>query len=588
MYQNSNTPVIDNPLRRIHWWYALILVVASVFIIKLFYLQIIQHDYYQKAALKSQLKEYEIPAERGLIEAHDGSQIIPIVLNEKLYTVFADPKYIQDPLATAKIVAGVIGGDASQYQKSMQATDTRYAVLSKKVPKDQKDKLDALKLKGVGTRESAYRTYPQGDLAAQVLGFVNDDGQGTYGIEEALNADLTGQPGEVKAITDVNGVPLAASGDNVQKAPQSGKNVVLTLDVSMQDQLEQILQQGVQKDKASGGSALILDPNSGAVKAMANFPSYSPANFSQVSDPTLFNNNAVSNPIEVGSTMKTLTTAAALDQGVIQPGTTYYDPSHWTVDGFTITNIEEDGGPGTKSIGDILNLSLNTGATWMLMQMGGGQINKKARDTWHDYMVNHYQFGKAPGIEQGYVAPGVVPDPDNGYALDLTYANTAFGQAMTATPLQMAAALSSVLNGGTYYQPHLVDQTIDANGKKTVVSPKVVKTNVVGPQVGQELIPLMQYVVQQHHIVPGFDQTHYIVGGKTGTAQIAKPTGGYYDNEYNGTYVGFVGGNKVQYVIVVFVYQPKIGGYAGSAAAQPIFAGLAHMLLDNGYVTPKS
>ncbi len=193
------------------------------------------------------------------------------------------------------------------------------------------------------------------------------------------------------------------------------------------------------------------------------------------------------------------------------------------------------------------------------------------------------------GIEQGYEATGYVPGPqNNGAGINLTYANTSFGQAMTATPLQMGAALSSVLNGGTYYQPHLVDQTIASDGKATTVKPKVLASNMVAPKVGQDMVPLMQYVVDHHNIVPAFDQSKYIVGGKTGTAQIAKPGGGYHDDEFNGTYLGFVGGNKVQYVIVVFVTKPKVAGYAGSQAAQPIFANLAHMLINNSYVTPKS
>jgi cell division protein FtsI/penicillin-binding protein 2 len=287
--------------------------------------------------------------------------------------------------------------------------------------------------------------------------------------------------------------------------------------------------------------------------------------------------------------MKTLTTAAALDQGVIKPDTTYYDPAHWTVDGFNITNIEEDGGPGVRSIADLLNLSLNTGATWELMQMGGGQINEKAREAWHDYMVSHYMFGKQTGIEQGYEATGYVPSPaNNGAGIDLTYANTAFGQAMTATPIQMAAALSAILNGGTYYQPHLVDAMVGADGTTKQTRPKVVQRNVVSSSVSQAMVPLMQYVVQHHYFTPGFDQSQYTVGGKTGTAQVAKPGGGYYDDIFNGTYMGFVGGNKPQYIIVVFVNKPKIGGYAGTAAAQPIFGDLAHMLIDNSYVTPKS
>ncbi len=573
-------------VRRTQVWYMVLVFIVSMFVVRLFYLQIIRYDFYHHQALSDQFKQSIIPATRGIIEAQSANGSVPIVLNQTLYTVYADPTLIKNVDKTAQQVKTALGGDSSVYKKSMQQ-QTRYAILAKKVNVAQEQKLLSYKLPGVGAQAQDYRIYPQGTLAAQVLGFVDDAGHGQYGIEQALNSSLAGKPGELKAVTDINGVPLVASGKNVQKPATAGDNITLTINVAMQKQLEQILQQGVQHAKAPSGSALIMDPKTGAVEAMANFPSYDPASFYNVSDPSIFNNAAVSQPLEIGSVMKTLTTSAALDLGVIKPDTTYYDPAQWTIDGFTIRNVEEDGGPGVKSIANLLNLSLNTGATWMLMQMGGGQINQKARDTWHDYLVNHFQFGKLTGIEQGYEAQGTIPDPNNGYALNLTYANTSFGQGMTATAIQTGAALSSVLNGGTYYQPHLVSQTIDANGQVTQVKPKIVKNHVVGSQVGPQLTSLMQYVLQQHRPDPAFDQSMYTVGGKTGTAQIAQPGGGYYENEFNGTYVGFVGGNSVQHVIVVFVNQPKIAGYAGTTAAQPIFVGLAHMLLDDGYVTPK-
>jgi cell division protein FtsI/penicillin-binding protein 2 len=222
----------------------------------------------------------------------------------------------------------------------------------------------------------------------------------------------------------------------------------------------------------------------------------------------------------------------------------------------------------------------------MLMQMGGGQINQKARDTWHDYMVNHFELGKPTGIEQGYEASGYIPDPDNGTGLNIQYANTAFGQGMTATPIQMGAALSSVLNGGTYYKPHLVAQTIDSSGATQTTKPTVVRTNTVAPSVGASLQTMMEAVVFRNN-KPAL-RAGYNVGGKTGTAQIAKPNGGYYDDLFNGTYVGFVGGDKPQYVIVVRVNEPKIPGYAGAQAAGPIFASLSNMLIDNFNVLPHS
>ena len=223
---------------------------------------------------------------------------------------------------------------------------------------------------------------------------------------------------------------------------------------------------------------------------------------------------------------------------------------------------------------------------------GGTQITAKGIETWHNYMVNHFRLGQMTGIEQGYEATGYVPpanlrDP----SIDLRYANTAFGQGVSITAIQLLAALSSVLNGGTYYQPTLVAETINPNGQTVVNRPKVLEKHVVSSKVGPELVPLMEGVVKSY-LHGGFSfmnfPPNYIVGGKTGTAQVAKPTGGYYANIYNGTYIGFVGGNKPQYAIIVYNIKPQVPGYAGSYGGQPVFADIAHMLINEGYVTPKS
>jgi cell division protein FtsI/penicillin-binding protein 2 len=232
----------------------------------------------------------------------------------------------------------------------------------------------------------------------------------------------------------------------------------------------------------------------------------------------------------------------------------------------------------------------------MLMQMsdpGGTHITQKGIETWHDYMVNHFRLGAATGIEQGYESPGLVPPANmNNPAIQLQFANTAFGQGVQMTALQLGAAFSSVVNGGTYYRPTLVAQTVDPNsGKAMVNQPKVLEKKVVSANVTQEMIPLLENVVTAYlHEGYGFMNfsPDFMVGGKTGTAQVAKPTGGYYDTIYNGTYVGFVGGDKPQYVIVVFNIKPNVPGYAGALGGQPVFADIAHMLLDDGYVTPKS
>jgi cell division protein FtsI/penicillin-binding protein 2 len=586
--KNSSTKTVD----RIRIWYGLLIVVIGIFGIRLFYVQIIHYGHYKSAALSDQLKQYQIPATRGTIEAHDGGNTVPIVLNQKLYTLYADPTYIKHTGQVADKIAAIIGGSADSYTKLMTTKGTRYVVLAKRLNADQSKRLLALKVPGVGTQAQDYRIYPQDSLASQELGFVDNDGNGQYGIEQALNKQLKGTPGQVKAVTDVNGVPLAASKDNIEMAPQDGNTVVTSLDLSMQAQMEKILQNEYQKTKSRGLSAVIMDVNTGKVKAMANYPTYNPSNYQSVSDPTVYQNAAVTNSIEPGSTMKVLTTAAALDQGVIQPNTSFYDPAHWVVDGFNITDIEEDGGARQQTIASLLNLSLNTGATWELMQMGGGQINSKARNAWYDYMTKHFRLGDPTGIEQGYEATPNVPKPqDNGAGINLTYANTAFGQGVQMTAIQMAAAVASIVNGGTYYQPSLLDQAVTSSGHTTTVKPRVLEKNAVSAKTSQGMLSLMQYVVQDH-LKQGFSYLNfspdYMVGGKTGTAQIAKPGGGYYDNKFNGTYVGFVGGDKPQYAVVVFNNQPNVAGYAGSYGGQPVFGDLAHMLIDSSYVTPKS
>jgi cell division protein FtsI/penicillin-binding protein 2 len=586
-----NTKTFFGTIQRIRFWYVLLLFLGGIFVIRLFYLQVIRHDYYQKSAAFSQLKQYEIPAARGIIKARSGDKTVPLVLNETLFTLFADPKYVKDPSDASAKIQKVIGGSQNDYEDKIKHPDSpRYTILVKRLSREQHEAIDKLALKGIGTRESQYRTYPDGQLAAQLLGFVNDDGEGKYGLEEALNDDLNGTAGQLKAITDASGVPLAANKDNIVIAPKQGQQVTLTIDVGVQQQLEDILKQGLDAAKSKSGSAFIMDVNSGAIKAMASYPTYNPAEYFKTSDANAFNNTNVSSPLEVGSIMKSLTAAAAMNIGVVGPNTSYYDPSFYKIDDATVRNIEEDGGAAQRTTTDVLKYSLNTGATWLLMQMGGGKINEQARTRWYDYMTNHYMFGKKTGIEQGYEAEGLIPHPTDGFGLNITYANTAFGQGMTATPLQMGAAYASILNGGIYYKPRLVDATTDSTGKETKKQPEIVKKDAVSPQVSRDLVHMLEITYQHNRVVYGAGpiRPEYSVGGKTGTAQLTRPEGGYYDDKFNGMYAGFIGGDKPEYVIIVRVDKPEIAGYAGSKAAAPIFVKIANMMIDSYGVSPRS
>jgi len=589
-YKEPSTPhtVKLSPTQRVRLLYIVAVCILAIFAIRLFYLQVIRHDYYRKTALQSQLKEYEVPAARGVIKAYDGENTTPLVLNEKKFTLFADPKFIKDAPKEAAAVGAVIGGDVNELIKKLETKDTRYVVLAKKLSKEQAEKIDGLKLTGIGTREASYRYYPQGGLAAQVLGFVNDDGEGQYGLEQAENDRLKGTPGLLKAITDAAGVPLVANKDNVMTDPKAGDELQLTIDINLQKQVEELLKAGLDKAKSKSGSALIMETKTGAIKAMANYPSYDPSNIAAVEDISALSNASVSAPLEVGSIMKVLTVAAAIDKGVATKDTTFNDTHTVTIDDATISNVEEDGGRGTKSVGEILRLSLNTGAVFMLKQMGGGEVNEKARTTWYDYLTNHYGFGQKTGIEQANEASGVIPDPKDGFGLNVQYATMAFGQGMTQTMLQMAAAVSGAVNGGTYYKPHLIASSING-GKTTVNTPQAVRQEL-SASTSKDITELMEYVYGRNHANYGMPTlpAGYRMGGKTGSAQIAGSDGTYLKDKFTGTFVGFIGGNTPGYVIVTRVNEPGIGGYAGSKTAAPIFSSIAQMMIDNFGLTPRN
>lgn len=575
-HQANTAPV--SSVKRVRIIYSCLLLITAVFVVRLFYLQVIKHDFYNKAALTSQLKQYEIPAERGTIYAYDGENKIPVVLNEKKYTLYADPTYVEDPLSEAAEIVKIIGGDVNKVSKLLKIPDTRYVILGKKLSKEQSLKIRALKFKGVGTVDEIYRTYPQGTLAASLLGFVNSEGKGQYGLEEYYNDELGGKAGFMKAITDRNGVPLAANQNNVLKEPKDGISVNLTIDVGIQRIVEDELKAGLEKALSDKGSVIVMDTHTGAVKAMASYPTFDPANYGNAEDSSAYMNSAVSDQIEPGSIMKPLLISAGLDAGVINNNYSYNNTGSVTIDGLTIKNSHQWGIP-QEDLQGIMQRSLNTGVVSILQTAGGGTINEKARNFWYDYMINHYYFGKPTGIEQTAEIAGSIPKPNEGYALGFQYANTSFGQGVGVSLIQMAAAANSIVNGGTYWKPYIVD-TI--GGKKQEA--KVVRANTVSKAASSEIVKIMTKVADV--VYTNATRDGYMVGGKTGTAEIATSDGKYYTDRANGTFFGFVGGNEPDYVILVVSREPKALGSAGIAAAEPIFAKITQALINSGTVTP--
>lgn len=560
---------------------ALLFIVGAIFIGRLFYVQIVQHDFYQAQAVAEHLKKFEIPASRGVISVKDGQTSVPLVLNEQRYTLFADPKFITDSDDSAAKIVALVGGDKNEVAKKLSG-DNRYVILAKKLTKDQVNRIKDLKIKGIGIKETSVRTYPQGSLGAQVVGFVNDDNEGQYGIEGYLNKELSGDTGVQKAITDVNGVPLAVNNDNIVKPAEPGKDTTLTIDIGMQRLVEEKLKEGVDKSKAVKGSALLVDVNTGEIKAMANYPTYDPNQFDKVTDQSLFVNTAITGAWEPGSVLKPLLAGAALNEGKINTNFSYFDTGVVQIADRKITN-SLPWGAQTMTLQDILQKSLNTGAVQVLKQLGGGDLNDQGRQIWYDYLVNRYQFGKQTGIEQSGEVEGYLSKPNEGDAKNVRYANMAFGQGLTVTPIQIASAYASLVNGGIYYKPHLVySQKI--NGKDVITKPEVVRKDAVTPGTSASIRELIRVTLEKNN--PAAVRAGYSLGAKSGTAEIAGPNGEYKADAFNGVYIGYIGGDAPKYVLLVRLDDPKGDRFASTTAAR-YWSEISNGLIDNFAIPPK-
>lgn len=560
---------------------------GGLFVLRLAYLQIIRHGALSAQANNEHSRKYEIPARRGELYVYDGDQRAPIALNQTLKVVYADPRYVDDKHATAEKLARALGGDASKYEDLMDHAK-EYVELATRVPVDTGAKVKALHLKGIGLLDRDYRIYPEGSLAAQVLGFVNADGDGQYGVEGFLNKQLAGTPGKLNGQTDTLGVPIYTAG-NIQTAPKDGTNYQLTIDRSVQAEVEKELQTGVKNAKAVSGSAVVMDPYSGGIIAMANYPSYDPNNYSKVTDYSVFSNSVVSSMFEPGSTLKVFTMAAGLDQGKITPDATYKDTGSFRVDNFTIHNAATDpaNGYGVTSMTRALELSLNTGVIYVLRTLGTdiNKITPAGKQTLYNYFAGRFGLGTRTGIEQAGEAAGVIYQPNK--VPDINYANMTFGQGVDVTMIQMVTAMSAIANGGSLIQPHVVAGTINGDGSLNRVTPKVVRQHVISPQAVGELDQMLIQTVDHgtayiaHNQNPG-----YLIGGKTGTAQIPDFVhGGYLQGKNIGDFLGFAPVDHPKFVMMIRINEPGTQGYAETTTV-PVFSAITKWLFTYYGIPP--
>lgn len=560
------------------------LVFMGVFVVRLFYLQIIQHDYYVGLANDEQVKRLVIPSKRGSIYALANGIPVPLVMNQKVYTVFADPEVVTEPEKIVDAIKTVAGGNARENLKQLVTKEnSRYQILATKITRTQADKIKEYNLKGVGFQEDSQRVYIEGSLAAQTLGFVDYNGDGQYGVEGKLNNRLDGTDGLLQAVTDVNLVPLSISDKYINKPAKDGENIVLTIERNVQSYVEKALAAGVEKIGADRGSVVVMDPQNGKVLAIANTPSYDASKLNEVTDVSSFNNGVISTPYEPGSDVKTFTVATGVDKGVVDASATYVNTDYIEVEDRTITNATK-GYTGEITFQTALNWSLNTGFVTIAQRLGDGKsINRQARDTMYDYFYNKFHLGKLTGIELANEATGIIISPEEVEGNAVRYSNMAFGQGMDVTMIQVATAFCSLVNGGKYYQPTIVAGTIDADGEyveKDTDDYEQIISKSTADQVRE-----MTHIARSSFF-ESIDKPGYYVGGKTGTSQVVKD-GVYADDETVATYLGYGGSEKTSKYVIMVQVSGDHKEFGGAQDAMPIFTDISNWLLDYFKVTPK-
>jgi cell division protein FtsI/penicillin-binding protein 2 len=564
----------------------LLTAVMALIVLRLFDMQILRHSYFVDLASREQVKKLTIPASRGQIYALDGDKPVPLVMNQQVYTVFADPTVVEEPDAVEAAVRSVAGGELVKGDIGARLRDdsSQYQVLAKEVTLRQAEMIKAKKLKGVGFQKVSKRVYPEGQLASQTLGFVNSEGEGQYGVEAALQARMTGVDGMLRSVTDVANVPLSIGKNNIRKEPKNGDSIVLTIDRNVQAKAEDILASHLQKIGATHGSLAVMDPASGHMVAMANMPTYSPAEFTKVQDASAFVNGVTMTPYEPGSVLKTYTVATGIDKGVIAANSTFYNTDKIRVEDRTITNALK-GKTGTISMQTALDNSLNTGMVTIAQRLGDGEnITKVARDTMYEYFHNRLGLGQKTGIEiAGEVAGTFIPpDAPGGQGNAVRFSNVAFGQGLDVTMVQVMAGFSAIINGGIYHAPTVVAGTYQ-DGRVTPEPPKATRSGVISEDASRQTREMV------HKARTGYtsaDSPGYYIGGKTGTSQTLE-NGKYVSNQTVGTYLGFGGTkNQSKYVIMVQV-SGKGMNLEGNRHAMPIFTELSNWLLTYYQLQPE-
>lgn len=556
--------------RRISFVFIFFLIAFGIILVKLFFLQVISFEGLAGMAEKQRSTTIPIPASRGKILASDSS---PLVINQKTYGVYLEPKNITDKDKVIDTLAFELDTSKASISAKLTNGSLLWLPIARQIEEKKKSAIASYQMKGVGFMDETKRYYPEASMAAHLLGFVgkssNGEDQGYFGLEGYYDQQLRGRDGSISQEIDPLGNPILTG--NRQNIPaEDGRDLKLYLDKTIQFIAEKQLKKGVEIYGAKGGTVIIIDPKTGGILASASFPSYDPTNFHLYPQET-YKNPAISESYEPGSTFKVLMMATAINEGKVKPDTVINEDGPVEIGGYSIKTWNQKY-HGKITLSEVLDYSSNVGMV---------AVEKKLD---HDIYLRYLKdlgFGRLTGVDlQEETSPDFRPK-NKWYEID--YATASFGQGIALTPLQMITAVSAIANGGKLMEPHVVKEIKLPDSSTISVAPKVVK-EVFKPEVTSILSEMMVSAVDNGE-TRALKPSGFRIAGKTGTAQI--PISGHYDSEKTITsFVGFAPIDKPAFVMLVTLREPTASPW-GSETAAPIFFAIARELFSYLRISPS-
>lgn len=537
--------------RRIGLLFGCFLLFFLVIVGRAFWLQGVQGSSLASEAVYQQTEEVTVPGLRGDLLDRSGNKL---AASEDAATIYATPYQVKNPPKAADELASILKQPKGDVLEALTA-EGGFSYVAQKVDLATAAKVEALDLEGIGELPDSRRTYPQGEMAGQVIGAVGSENQGLTGLEAGEEEILGGSDGERRIVNDALGDPIKL--ETVKEA-EDGEDIQLTLDPVIQRETERVLNGVGETFAPKGATAIVVDPRSSQVLAMANWPPVDPADLSEASNEDLLN-RATGFTYEPGSTFKAFTIASALEEKKVTPTTEFTLAPSIQVADRTIEDAEPRG-TETMSVGTILAHSSNVGAVTIGLEVGAEKF-----DRW----IHRFGFGRPTGIQYPAEEQGIVLPLDE-YS-GSTMGNLPIGQGISVTPIQMVAGYTAIANGGILRRPQLVKQI----GEEAVEEPK--GRRVISPQVASEIREMLEGVLAPGGTASEVSVPGYTLAGKTGTAEVAE-NGEYSDTKYVASFIGFAPAQNPQLLAAVIVDQPQGEIYGGSVAA-PAFGQIAEFAL---------